>query len=243
LLKSIFDPHSPGHDGAVIIEHDRVSRFAAHLPLSKDFQQLVNVGTRHSAALGMAELSDAFCIAVSEERGTISVARAGRLRPVDNIQEFSLMLQAFLQEKYPPKERRRLSVALLRENWLAKLMTFSLAVGLWYVLVPGSSTMEMSYKIPVHVQNVPPEYQVIDVEPAAVTATFTGPKRAFYFFDPSKLRVEIDLSSPEVGRKTLRISEQNVRHPPNLTLQQLSPTTVRITVRKVVQEPQEKKAN
>ena len=242
LLKSIFDPHSPGHDGAVIVDHDRISFFAAHLPLSKDFQQLTNVGTRHSAALGLAELSDAFCIAVSEERGTISVARAGRLRLVSNIQELSLMLQAFLQEKYPPTERRGLSVSLLRENWLAKLVTFSLAVGLWYVLVPGSSTMEAAYKIPVHGVNLLPEYRVEQVDPQFVTATFTGPKRAFYFFDPKKLRVELDLSVPEVGRKAFRISEQNVRHPPNLTLQELSPTSVRIAVRRMTSEPEQKKA-
>lgn len=242
LLKSIFDPHSPGHDGAVIVENDRISLFAAHLPLSKDFQQLAHVGTRHSAALGLAELSDAFCIAVSEERGTISVARAGKLRPVSNIQELSLLLQAFLQEKYPPRKKPgTLSMSLLRENWVAKLVTFALAIGLWYVLVPGSSTMEVTYQIPVQVQNLPPEYRA-EVEPKVVTATFTGPKRAFYFFDPSKLRVEIDLSSAEPGRKTYRISEQNLRHPPNLTLQQLSPTTVRITVRRVAPEEGEKKS-
>jgi diadenylate cyclase len=232
LLKSIFDPHSPGHDGAVIVEKDRIALFAAHLPLSKDFQQLANVGTRHSAALGLAELSDAFCIAVSEERGTISVARAGRLRPVSNIQELSLLLQGFLQEKYPVTEQRTLSVSLLRENWLAKLVTFALAIGLWYVLVPGSSTVEVSYQIPVQIQNLHPEYRIADVDPPIVNATFTGPKRAFYFFDPSKLKVEIDLSLAEVGRKTLRISEQNLRHPPNLTLQQLSPTTIRATISK-----------
>jgi diadenylate cyclase len=56
LLKSIFDPCSPGHDGAVIVEGDRVSRFAAHLPLSRDSQQLSLVGTRHSAALGLSQL-------------------------------------------------------------------------------------------------------------------------------------------------------------------------------------------
>ena len=237
LLKSIFDPHSPGHDGAVIIKNDHVSLFAAHLPLSKDFQQLAHVGTRHSAALGLAELSDALCIAVSEERGTISVARAGRLRPVANIQELSLLLQRFLEEKYPPPERRALSISLLRQNWLAKLVTFALAVGLWYVLVPGSSTIEVNYKIPVVVQNLPPEYRVEAVEPPVVTATFTGPKRAFYFFDPSRLRVEIDLSLVDPGRRTVRITEQNVRHPANITLQQLNPNTVRITVRKVQQEP------
>lgn len=237
LLKSIFDPHSPGHDGAVIVENDRISLFAAHLPLSKDFQQLANVGTRHSAALGLAELSDALCIAVSEERGTISVARAGRLRPVDNIQQLSLLLQAFLHEKYPSTtERRLLSVSLIRENWIAKLVTFSLAIGLWYVLVPGSSTTEVTYQLPVQVQNLPPDYRVEELQPPAVSATFSGPKRAFYFFDPNKLKIEVDLSSAEVGRKTLRISEQNVRHPPTLTLQQLNPNTLRVSLRKTPQE-------
>jgi uncharacterized protein (TIGR00159 family) len=240
LLKSIFDPHSAGHDGAVIIENDRISLFAAHLPLSKDFQQLAGVGTRHSAALGLAELSDALCIAVSEERGTISIARAGRLRQIANIPELSLVLQGFLQEKYPPAEQRAISVSLVRQNWLAKLLTFGLAIGLWYVLVPGSSTVEVTYKLPVQVQNLPPEYRVAEIQPAAVSATFTGPKRSFYFFDPnrSRLRIDIDLSSVDAsGRRTVRISEQNVRHPPNITLQQLNPATVRVTVRKLQQEP------
>jgi diadenylate cyclase len=236
LLKSIFDPHTPGHDGAVIVQNDRISLFAAHLPLSKDSQQLANVGTRHSAALGLAELSDAICIVVSEERGTISVARAGRLRPVNNIQQLNLLLQAFLQEKYPSSQRGLLSVSLVRENWLAKLVTFSLAVGLWYVLVPGSSTTEITYKVPVQVQNLPADFRIEEVQPSAVNATFTGPKRAFYFFDPNKLRVEVDLSSAEIGKRTLRISEQNVRHPPTLTLQQLNPTTLRVSVRKASQE-------
>lgn len=237
LLKSIFDPHSPGHDGAVIINNDHVSLFAAHLPLSKDFQQLANVGTRHSAALGLAELSDALCIAVSEERGTISVARGGRLRPVNNIQELSSLLQRFLEEKYPSVERRTLSISIVRQNWLAKLITFALAVGLWYVLVPGSSTIEVNYKIPVIAQNLPQDYRLDEIQPTVVTATFIGPKRAFYFFDPSRLRVEIDLSSVDPGRKTVRIGEQNVRHPANITMQQLNPNTVRINVGKPKREP------
>ena len=238
LLKSVFDPHSPGHDGAVIIENDRISRFAAHLPLSNDFQQLANVGTRHSAALGLAELSDALCIAVSEERGTISVARNGRLRQIDNIQELGLLLRRFLQEKYPSSEQRTFSLALVKENWVVKLVTFALAVGLWYVLVPGSSTVEVAYKLPVQVQNIPPDYQVEELTPSQVTATFTGPRRAFYFFDPSKLKVTVDLSAVDSGRKVLRLTEQNVQHPQDLTLQQIDPQTLRVSVRKVSREQQ-----
>jgi diadenylate cyclase len=240
LLKSIFDPHSPGHDGAAIIENDRISRFAAHLPLSNNFQQLMNVGTRHSAALGLTELSDALCIAVSEERGTISFARNGRLRQVDNIQELGLLLRRFLQEKYPSSERRTFSLALVRENWVVKLVTFSLAVGLWYVLIPGSSTVEVTYQLPVQVQNVPTDYHVEEVMPSQVSATFTGPRRAFYFFDPGKLKVTVDLSSTDTGRKVLRLTEQNVQHPQDLKLQQLDPQTLRVSVRKVSREQTDK---
>src|SRR4030095_9613676 len=139
LLKSIFDPHSPGHYGAVLVEQDLIARFAAHLPLSKDLRQLANVGTRHSAALGLAELTDALCIVVSEERGRISVARNSRLHAISNPQELGLQLQQFLHEKYPPAaEQKWVSMALLKENWLAKVVTVCLASGLWYVLCTGA---------------------------------------------------------------------------------------------------------
>jgi YbbR domain-containing protein len=128
----------------------------------------------------------------------------------------------------------------VRENWVAKLVTFSLAIGLWYVLVPGSSTIEATYKIPVQVENLPGDLRVEDLQPKEVTATFTGPKRTFYFFDPGRLKVTVDLSSAEIGRKTLRLSEQNLRHPQNLTLQQLNPTSIRVLVSKVQRDQAEK---
>jgi len=80
LLKSIFDPHSIGHDGAVVIEANRIGKLGCHLPLSRNLEKLPGRGTRHAAALGLAELSDALCIVVSEERGTICVARGGEIR-------------------------------------------------------------------------------------------------------------------------------------------------------------------
>jgi YbbR domain-containing protein len=103
--------------------------------------------------------------------------------------------------------------------------------------------VEVTYQIPVQIQNLLPEYRVAEVVPNVANATFTGPKRAFYFFDPSKLKVEIDLSLAEVGRKTLRISEQNLRHPPNLTLQQLSPATIRVTINKTTPSQGDKGPN
>jgi hypothetical protein len=63
-----------------------------------------------------------------------------------------------------------------------------------------------------------------------VRATLVGPKRAFYLFDPSKLKVTVDASQIDSGRRTLRITEQNLRFPKDLNLQDLTPTTLQISV-------------
>jgi diadenylate cyclase len=79
LLANIFYPNSPMHDGAVIIRNGRIVAAGAVLPLSDNITGPQNYGTRHRAAIGISEYSDAIAVVVSEERGTISVAANGRL--------------------------------------------------------------------------------------------------------------------------------------------------------------------
>lgn len=74
LLITIFDPLTPLHDGAVIIKGDRIAFASCILPLSKSTELPKKYGTRHRAALGIAEESDAIAVVVSEETGEISVA-------------------------------------------------------------------------------------------------------------------------------------------------------------------------
>lgn len=80
LLVNIFVPNTPLHDGAVLIRGDRVVAAGCFLPLSEGADLDQELGTRHRAALGISEQSDAISIVVSEETGTISWAREGRLR-------------------------------------------------------------------------------------------------------------------------------------------------------------------
>lgn len=79
LLATIFTPYSPLHDGAVIIRGDTIIAAGCILPLSQKTLSDRSLGTRHRAALGLADESDALVLVVSEERATISIAERGRL--------------------------------------------------------------------------------------------------------------------------------------------------------------------
>ena len=93
LIETIFMPGSPMHDGAVIIKGDQVLAAACQLPLSTNPNVSLTLGMRHRAAIGLTEDSDAAVIVVSEQDGTISVARRGRLTRGLKPQELLLALQ------------------------------------------------------------------------------------------------------------------------------------------------------
>jgi diadenylate cyclase len=80
LLASIFQPGSPLHDGAAIIQGDRVAAAACFLPLSVNPRLSRELGTRHRAALGLTEENDAIAIVVSEETGSISLVKDGDIQ-------------------------------------------------------------------------------------------------------------------------------------------------------------------
>ena len=124
LLSSIFTPHAALHDGAVIIRGDRILAAAAVLPLSEASGARERMGTRHRAALGITELTDAIAVVVSEETGRISLVEHGRairdmdeerlrsrlvalLRPVDNRGRAAAGIGRFGRGKRPRALRRR----------------------------------------------------------------------------------------------------------------------------------------
>ena len=79
MIQSIFYPNSPLHDGAIIVRHDRIVAARAILPLSRDRNLSRTMGTRHRAALGITEETDAAVVVVSEETGDISIACRGTI--------------------------------------------------------------------------------------------------------------------------------------------------------------------
>lgn len=96
LIGNIFFPNSPMHDGAMIIRGGKVYAAGCFLPLSENYEISKDLGTRHRAALGMSENSDAIIVVVSEETGVITVAMNGRLNRNYTVDELRTTLNAEL---------------------------------------------------------------------------------------------------------------------------------------------------
>ena len=105
LLVTIFNPSTPLHDGAVIIQNERVAAASVFLPLTKNPEISRELGTRHRAAIGITEGTDAISLVVSEETGLITYVEAGEVRRnVDTTQMRRLLLEAM---DVPMVETRR----------------------------------------------------------------------------------------------------------------------------------------
>jgi diadenylate cyclase len=230
LLLSLFDPHSPGHDGAAIVESGRVRRFAVHLPLSSDFARIKPHGTRHAAALGLSEQSDALCIVVSEERGTVSVSHAGSLRLAQDPDALRRVLRAFVERTRPwpavPSVGKRV-LAQFREWGVA----LAVAVGLWLLVVPGSEISETRLTVPVDVGNLPAGYALDSVAPASVTVTVTGVRRRLFVLQPSDLTVSVDALLAQLGRRTFDLSPHSVHAPRGVAVVAVEPDHVVLSLR------------
>ena len=96
MLQSIFYKGSPLHDGAILIRNGRIAAARCHIPLADNYHVREDLGTRHRAAIGASEMGDAIAIAVSEERGTISIALDGCLYVMQSGEDLRSNLQFLL---------------------------------------------------------------------------------------------------------------------------------------------------
>lgn len=111
LLISIFNTKSPLHDGAVIIQQGRIIAAGCLLPLTQEANISKSLGTRHRAAVGLSDETDAVCVVISEETGSISISKGGKL--MHNISEENLT--KILKETFynPHKSRRKKLLKIL----------------------------------------------------------------------------------------------------------------------------------
>lgn len=227
LLVSLFDSHSPGHDGAVLWQNDRVTRFAVHLPLSENRAELAAGGTRHAAALGLAERCDAVCLVVSEERGTIAVAAAGRLHVLAESSQLREAIETHLPSVKSPVVLRPRTVL---RGALEAFAGLSMALAAWLVLVPGAAEERAELKVPVVVENLPGEFDIAAIEPDSVNIEVMGPRREVLLAVDGHFALVIDADLARLGRRTFTVQREHIQHETPLTVLSLKQQKVRLSL-------------
>ncbi len=228
LLYSIFAPDTPGHDGAVLIEGDRVTSFGVHLPLSpRPLAEDRESGTRHAAALGLSEEYDALVIVVSEETGTISVARDGELRRIRDESELRAVIGEFWTRHYRSGTRSRHRGVPIQgiSNAVAAVL---LAILAWLLFVFEPHTIQRSYLAPIVFENLPPGWVADSISAYQVRVILSGPEHFFDKVDASRFVVSYDLSRVTAGTHRYSIAPENLAIPKRLELIWAEPAIIEV---------------
>lgn len=229
LLHSIFRPESPGHDGAVTIRNNRVDQLGIHLPLSTDVAALGSGGTRHAAALGLAERCDALVVVVSEERGSISFAQHGQLHTV-SVEELEPLLVRH-QTKPASQSMRSLARRTFARRLPLKFASLAIAFVLWTMFAFRVDSIQRNYVVPIEFRNVPNNLVVSDPSATRAQLVLSGAERVLDEVDSNAPVVTFDLSDTEEGQ-TLRLqTRKGLQHlPKSLDVVEIFPEQIEVDV-------------
>ncbi len=229
MLESIFYDGAPFHDGAALINNGRIEKAACHLPLSVNPDVPQHLGTRHRAALGLSERSDAVIVAISEERGEVSLVAAGTFRHMNNPAELIRALDELLRSEV---ERPRIT---LRQRFFSNLfpkIAILLAVCVFWGLVTTRQGQITTVTAPVRLHGIPDSLVLLRTLPEDVTVQIKS--LSSLAPPPSKLDLtaDIDASGISEGSTAVRVSHATITAPSGMIVTSVSPSTVRVSAEK-----------
>ncbi|MCX5697431.1 MAG: diadenylate cyclase [Candidatus Omnitrophica bacterium] len=233
ILEAVFDPDVPTHDGAVVIDGRRITRFACHLPLSTNMSQSGHLGTRHAAALGLAERTDALCIVVSQETGMVSIAESNKLRHLTSVGELAGEVEKFYDQRFPQAKRFFL-LDLFIGHFIEKLLAVVIAAGIWFTFSYRTEIILRDVVIPVEYRNLPADSIISEPKPKEINVTLRGFERSFNFFDPKGFKISLDLSDVKEGENKFFFTKELLETPPGLSIINIEPDKAILTVSKMM---------
>ena len=236
LILSIFDPNSPGHDGAIVISKGKIARFGVRLPVSQSLRLSSEYGTRHHAAMGLAEKSDALVIVVSEERGKIAVFKNGKMFKVNNQEKMAAFIKAHWRESasYGIDLPRRAPGWRKVTQMSASLI---LAIFFWSTLIIAQGEMlERMVTVPVEFTTSPDNLVLVGDKDKNVRLHLSGPKSDLSAVNPSEMSVKLDLSKAVAGKQSFVITADNLRLPRNIDLLDVVPASIDLTLARIVEQ-------
>jgi uncharacterized protein (TIGR00159 family) len=233
LIKSIFNHHAPAHDGAVIISQGCLTHMGCILPLSESQDLPEQYGTRHRAALGLSEVTDAVCLVVSEERSEVASIVGGKIALWDRPEALQEQLKELLggPEIQVPTIRHFLEDFFIK-NWKTKLAAFALVSTCWMVLA-GHQEEKVLFNASIRYTNPPMELLVSKDSTREVDLTLSGRQDQIKSIHRQDVRVNVDLGNLTPGRHHISLSGQNVYLPSGIKVDRITPQGIEVILTRV----------
>jgi diadenylate cyclase len=229
-LVMIFQKTSPLHDGAVLINKNRIRAASCILPLSHDEDLSSRYGTRHRAALGLTERSDAICVVVSEERGEVSLVEGKEITTFKKKGDFRQALERVLVPDENSSTGQKSNILnLLKSNWRLKILSVVTAIFLWFVIV-GPQRSEVGMAVPIQYTNLPATMEITGKWMDRIDVRIKGSESGLANLNPGSVRAIVDLSTVLPGLNYFRITKKNLQVPPGITISQISPSDLQLNI-------------
>jgi len=231
ILVSVFQKHSPLHDGAMLIHNGKITMAAAFLPLTSQEGLSKDLGTRHRSAIGITERCDAWALIVSEERGQVSLVRGGVLETIDSPANLTDKLKELLMPDRPDTTGGLKKIKhLLSNRWRIKLATLTIVSVVWFSFA-GQQNVEVSLAVPLTIQNLPPQ---LEVDPAIqnILVTARGQRKDIGMLSSKNIKTIIDLSRAGIGRNNIFLNRQQLLLPNDrVEIIRIEPNSLALDVR------------
>jgi diadenylate cyclase len=229
-LVMIFQKTSPLHDGAVLINKNRIRAASCILPLSHDEDLSSRYGTRHRAALGLTERSDALCAVVSEERGEVSLVEGKEIATYKKKGDFRQALERVLvMDESSPAGAKPSVLTWLKSDWRLKVLSVVTAVFLWFVIV-GPQRSEVGMTVPIQYTSLPAPMEITGKWMDRIDVRIKGSESGLANLNPGAVRAIVDLSAVLPGLNYFRITTKNLQVPPGITISQISPSDLHLNI-------------
>jgi hypothetical protein len=230
LIRSIFNPMAPSHDGAVIISDDRLIEMGAFLPLSDRDDLPSQYGTRHRAAVGLSEQTDAVCLVVSEERGEVTTVVSGEIQVWESADPLTERLKAWLGLTgiVQPTVKGFLRSAFI-ENWGAKLGALAIISLAWLALA-GQQDFDVTVTTPVNYLNIPPGLVLSDETNRQIRLKLSGPRHQAVTLEEGEVTAQISIGSLPPGRHLIRLTAGDINLPLGMKIDSVELQNLRVVL-------------
>jgi uncharacterized protein (TIGR00159 family) len=230
LIKSIFNHHAPAHDGAVIITQDRLTHMGCILPLSEREDLPEHYGTRHRAALGLSDVTDAVCLVVSEERSEVASIVGGNISLWDQPEALQEKLKEWLggPEIQVPTVQHFIEDFFIK-NWKTKLAAFALVAICWLILA-GQQEEKVFFSAGIRYANPPVDLQVSKDSTRTVDLKLSGRQSRIKSIRRQDVRVNVNLENLIAGKHQINLSDKNLYLPSGIKIESITPQKIEVVL-------------